>query len=396
MNGNAKKTRKPWSQEARANQAVIANAFWAKRKAFKEAAAVDRDETNCASQPSPASLAEVKFCDGKPFRPSSEVRIPEWAQGAKTRSQDLAIGQRVFHHVFYHGKLVALDGDNATVQVMDPNGDAKNVIVDVASLITLSQAKPVCDAVWKRGKPWRVQRGLWLWVVRGLCAHGEWEEVLAEQDDYPKSSANHYIREFKKEVGQPVQARQLADEAKQDDDQTAQIGPFEAAIIEGKQTHTPARDPEKDARNENKKTEADKRVHVVPSPDKATLSFQRRNLDPQTAALFRNREKARKELISGIKIRKLDELIAEVLALDPTLFPAEAMLSTTVDSTVVAPETGAPAVSPLSPVDADVVARIRAHLRKQGVKKKALGAIKWIPGLTYTEQYHSALKQLPY
>ena len=444
MDRNVKKPRKPWSQEARANQALVAKAFWAKRKAMNEAAAVDQDEPKCASQLSPATVIEMTQSEApaqppsnavkqpaispnrppspcaqiplpmegkdilgapilktrrrakgrlhvrKPFRPTCEVRIPDWAQGAKIRSKDLAIGQRVFHHAFYHGKLVALDGNEATVKFDDLNGDAKDVVVEVASLITLSQARPVCNAVWKRGKSWRVQRGLWLWVVRELCEHGEWKEVLEEQDNYPKSSANHYIREFKKEVAREAQARQLADKAKQHDCQTAKFGPFEAPNVEERRPIPLA----EDARNKNR-VETDNGIHVVPIPHKAILSFQRRNLDPQTVALFHKVEKVDKKRIAEIKDRKIDELIAEVLALTPILLPAEVVPATTVESTPVAPEAGAPAAAPLPPVDADIVARVCAHLRKQGAKKNALAAIKWIPGLTYTEQYHSALKQLP-
>jgi hypothetical protein len=76
MSSDQKKTRKPWSPEAREKQAVLARAFWTKKKALKQAVAVDRDEANCASRSSPATVEELTQSGALALTPTNTVEQP--------------------------------------------------------------------------------------------------------------------------------------------------------------------------------------------------------------------------------------------------------------------------------------------------------------------------------
>jgi hypothetical protein len=435
MNGNLKKQRKPWSPESRAKQALIATAQWAKRRALKDAPAVDRDEANCASRSAPAAPLEMSQSevpvlapDGVLEQSAGSLNNPEQIESsvadspddaldpplgplcneevlAETKAADLKLGQLVYCPKFGHGRVAAIDGDTATVRAKDSKGAIEDFSIAIALLVTLTQAKVVCHAWWLRGKEWRLVIGKWLWIVRELCRHGEWK-AFREEYKFAKSSAYDLIHQYEKEVGRTLQARRLV-EKNLSGGEKSEIRTFgqETIISDGNiNESTPA--PENDERTENPKSEPAKSGDIKSTRSKTTLRVVRRHLDPGKLALYDEVEAVAKKLVDEIMCRKIDEGVEEVIALAPVvLAPRPASVPATATEYAVAGnsapakrgalETGAPPAPRLSPVDAEIVARVRAHLRKQGVKKPVLGAIKWVPGLTYTEQYHAALKQLP-
>jgi hypothetical protein len=130
-----------------------------------------------------------------------------------TKASDLNLDQPVYSPTIGPGRIVALDGDQVTVKVQNSNGEIEEIVVALASLVTLTQAQAIFDSWWVRGKKWRLKQGRWLWIVHELCmltGHGVWKAWLDAHDAYPKSTAYDYIREYKNEVAWALQDQQAA------------------------------------------------------------------------------------------------------------------------------------------------------------------------------------------
>jgi hypothetical protein len=338
---------------------------------------------------------------------TSEEGIPA------TKASTLELEQPVYGPTIGAGRIAAINGDQATVKVENSNGEITEIIVAVASLMTLTQAQAIFDSWWVRGKKWRLQQGRWLLIVHELCrltGHGVWKAWLDAHDGYPRSTAHDYMREFKNEVTWALQDQQAAQKKNDEGDvETSEIRTFEQTqIIEDRKIHERTPDSDNDRRTENIKSQTVKREGIKPTYHKTILYLKRRNLDPQKLALYYDVRKVNGRHVDEIMQRAIDSGIEEVLALAPIL------LANRADMTTPATEEREPDVAanedprveaPTAPIsdattpkftmdDAAIEEKVRARLQKEGVTKKELDGMQFIKGLPYKDQYRAALKQL--
>jgi hypothetical protein len=329
-----------------------------------------------------------------------------------TKASDLSVGQPIYGPTIGAGRIAAINGGQATVKVEDSNGEITEIIVAVAALITLTQAQAVFDSWWVRGKTWRLQQGRWLWIVRELCmltGHGVWKAWLEAHDNYPRSTAHDYIREYKNEVAWAVSDQRAARENSEAGFETSEIRTFEQTqIIQDRKIHARTPDTDNDKRTENIKSETARREGIKPTYHKTILYLKRRNIDPQKLALYYDVRKVDGRHVDEIMQRAIDSGIEEVLALAPIL------LANRADMTTPATEEREPDVAvnedprveaPTAPIsdattpkftmdDAAIEEKVRARLQKEGVTKKELDGMQFMKGLPYKDQYLAALKQL--
>jgi hypothetical protein len=371
---------------------------------------------------SSAAMEEARFQQASFQSGQSPTEILEQLTGSlageepipATKASDLNLGQPIYGPKIGHGTVAAINGDQATIKLEDSNGDITESIIAVALLITLTQAQVAFDYWWVRGKQFRLQVGKWLWIAHELCkltGHGVWKAWLDEHDDYPRSTAYDYIREYKNEVVWALQDQQAAQKKTEATGETSEIRTFEQTqIIEDRKIHERTPDPDNDRRTENTKSETVKREGIKPTYHKTILYLKRRNIDPNKLQLFHDVRTADKRRVDEIMQRAIDSGIDEVLALAPILLPSrteiakpateerEPDLATVNNQGPHVEASTAPASDATSPevtVDAAAIeAKVRARLRKEGVTKKELDGMQFIKGLPYKDQYLAALKQL--
>jgi hypothetical protein len=317
-----------------------------------------------------------------------------------TDAADLELGQPVFHSTFGYGEVAAIDGNAVTFR--ERKDLAVTHTVAVEDLITRIQAEVGLKTCYFAGgaKAWRRAQGKWASLTKNLCKQGEWGEVLKKYD-LNRSSMDDLIRRFEEEATWEAQDAALAAKLPESGNlnPTAPVEscqPSVYAVTGSPHVNERTPDPENDARQKNIQVETVKREGIQLTHHRTTLFLQRRNLDPKTVALYHKIEGTDKKRVAGIRDSKIDELIAEVVALAAAVLPDDSIATTT--ASVIA--TTAPLVTEATPPnvtteDTEIEEEVRAALRNDGVKVAVIRKIQFdsVRGLPFREQYRFALKQ---
>jgi len=284
---------------------------------------------------------------------------------------DFTVGQPVFHPAYGYGEVTAVEGDAITFR--EKRDPAINHSAPALELITKTQAEFALQATWNACgfQEYRRRMGKWCSITKNLCRYGEWDDVC-KRYGLNLRTTNDWIRDFENEMTWQAQDAALAASSKSAESADLNpVGPAETstsvyAATGARQVNERTPDPDNDEREENKKKEEDKRRGVDPTPHKTMLSVQRRNLDPVRLALYYTIRDAHKKQAHEIMNRKIDEGMAEVLALDP--------------------DTANPSIL--------TVLEVRSLLRNQGFKDAEINSVQLDPALGFDALVQSAFDQI--
>jgi hypothetical protein len=289
-----------------------------------------------------------------------------------TATAEFTIDQPVFHEAYGYGEVTAIDGEIITFRARKEPNDIH--VVAAGELVTKAQAEAALEATWNACgfQEYRRRMGKWCSITKSLCRHGEWDDVC-ERYGLNLRTTNDWIRDFENE--QEWLAQDAARAARNKSAESTDLNPSDSADTSGhsvyavtgtRQVNERTPDSDNDKREEEKVKEQAKRSGIDPTPHKTTLSHQRRNLDPVRLALYYKIRATHEKQVREIMDRKMDEGIAEVLALDP--------------------ETANPAIL--------MVLEVRSLLRNQGFKDAEINHVQLDPALGFDALVRSALDQL--
>jgi hypothetical protein len=103
---------------------------------------------------------------------------------------DLKPGLPVYCARFGFGEIATIDGDDITVRFKD-----KNRLIEAKELVTRVEAEVDWHEYWLTGEKRRLREGKKLFIVKGLCRHGEWQ-VFLDRYEIPRSTADDLIRRY--------------------------------------------------------------------------------------------------------------------------------------------------------------------------------------------------------
>lgn len=188
-------------------------------------------------------------------------------------------------------------------------------------MITKILAERELQTVWEACgfREYRKRMGRWCSITKNLCGYGEWDDVC-ERYGLSLRTTNDWIRDFEDEMtwqaqDQAIAAKKSAESADSPAPET--YGTSVYAVTGAPQARERTPDPDNDNREENKEKERSKRKGKKPTPHKNILTHSRRNVDPLKLAIFYRIREAHVGEVKAIMDRKMDEAMAEVLALDP-------------------------------------------------------------------------------
>lgn len=326
----------------------------------------------------------------KPLIPIPEAPMEMTETSPATEVGGLTLGQSIFHESHGYGEVIAINGADITFQ------ERKNKTVThtakASDLFTKDSAEHNLATSYYTGGAgeWRRRQGKWASITKNLCRWGEWEGVLKKYN-LKRGSMDVLISRFEEEEEWAAHTANLLklsklDPVKVDPNEPDPNLPLKVDRTEPPTVHsvytvagTPqlnerTPDPAYDEREKNRLAEIAKREGVKPTPHRTMLHLQRRNLDPQMLVRYHAVRENNKGRVKEITDRKIDEAIAEVLALAQPSAPLP-----------TPPDGGS---------DNAVEAEVRSALRRLNFSDAQINSVELDPKLAFNKLMLIALKQL--
>ena len=331
----------------------------------------------------------------KPLIPIPEAPMETAGTSSATEVGGLTLGQPIFHEAYGYGEVIAINGADITFQ--ERKNKTVTHTVKASDLFTKDSAEHNLATSYYTGgaSEWRRRQGKWGSITKNLCRWGEWEGVLKKYN-LKRGSMDVLISRFEEEEEWAAQTANLlkfskldpvkVDLNEPDPNLPLKVDPAEPPAVHSVYTvtgtpqlneRTP--DPANDEREKNRLAEIAKREGVKPTPHRTMLNLQRRNLDPQMLARYYAVRENNKDRVKEITDRKIDEAIAEVLALASASLPQ--------------PSAALP-TPPVGESDNAVEAEVRSALRRLNFSDAQINSVELDPKLAFNKLMLIALKQL--